>query len=121
MKSVQIQSFLWSVFSCIRTEYSEFSPNTGKHRPEKYPYLDTFHEMKVMRLRRTIPDQSFPICITFTLQSPNFVHSKVSRHYHFFQRKLYRQKCMALVKGNDSGGVNLRKIMIHLSYQTAVL
>ena len=33
MKSVQIRSFFWSVFSCIRTEY----------RPEKTPYLDTFH------------------------------------------------------------------------------
>ena len=67
MKSVQIRSFFWSVFSCIRTEYGDirssqyeyrkirirknsvfghyfsvFSPNTGKYRPEKTPYLDTF-------------------------------------------------------------------------------
>ena len=33
VKSVQIQSFFWSVFS----------PNTGKYGPEKTPYLDTFH------------------------------------------------------------------------------
>ena len=33
VKNVQIRSFFWSVFSCIRTEYE----------PEKTPYLDTFH------------------------------------------------------------------------------
>ena len=33
VKSVQIGSFFWSVFSCIRPEYG----------PEKTPYLDTFH------------------------------------------------------------------------------
>ena len=33
MKSVQTRSFLWSVFSRIRTEYG----------PEETPYLDTFH------------------------------------------------------------------------------
>ena len=32
VKSVLMQSFFWSVFSCIRTEYG----------PEKTPYLDTF-------------------------------------------------------------------------------
>ena len=36
VKIVQIRSFFWSVFSCIRT-------NTGKYGPEKTPYLDTFH------------------------------------------------------------------------------
>ena len=49
VKSVQIRSFYWSVFSRIRTEYGEteylsvFSSNTGKYGPEKTPYLDTFH------------------------------------------------------------------------------
>ena len=47
LKSVQIRSFFWSVFSCIRTEYGDllfvFSPNTGKYGPEYTPYLDTFH------------------------------------------------------------------------------
>ena len=33
VKSVQIRSFFWSVFS----------PNAGKYGPEKTPYLDTFH------------------------------------------------------------------------------
>ena len=36
VKSVQRRSFYWTVFSCIRTE-------TGKHAPEKTPYLDTFY------------------------------------------------------------------------------
>ena len=38
-KSVQIRSFLWSVFSCIRTKYGDllsvFSLNTRKYGPEK--------------------------------------------------------------------------------------
>ena len=37
VKSVQIRSFFWSVFSCILTEYGS----------EKTPYLDTFHGVKV--------------------------------------------------------------------------
>ena len=43
VKSVQIRSIFWSVFSNIRTEYS---PNTGKYGPENTPYLDTFHAVK---------------------------------------------------------------------------
>ena len=39
VKSVQIRSFLWSVYSRIRTEYREIlqilSPNAGKYEPEK--------------------------------------------------------------------------------------
>ena len=42
MKSVQIQSYFWSVFSYIRTEYGEIR-RTGKYRPEATPYLDTFY------------------------------------------------------------------------------
>ena len=37
VKSVQIRSFFWSVFS----------PNAGKYGPEKTPYLDTFHAVNV--------------------------------------------------------------------------
>ena len=56
MKSVQIRSYFWSVFSCIRTEYlSVFSPNaekygldTEKYGPEITPYLDTFHAVKAI-------------------------------------------------------------------------
>ena len=41
VKSVQIRSFFWSVFSCIWT-------NTGKYGPQKTPYLgnkDDVHEL----------------------------------------------------------------------------
>ena len=37
MKSVQIRSYFWSLFSSIRTEYG----------PEISPYLDTFHAMLI--------------------------------------------------------------------------
>ena len=55
VKSVQIRSFFWSVFSCIRTEYGEidtpylsvFSTNAGKYGPEKTPYLGTFHAVQL--------------------------------------------------------------------------
>ena len=36
VKSVQIRSYFWSLFSCIRL-------NTGKYGPEITPYLDAFH------------------------------------------------------------------------------
>ena len=35
VKSVQIRSFFWAVFSCIRTEYPIFGLNMGKYGPEK--------------------------------------------------------------------------------------
>ena len=53
VKSVQIQSFFWSVFSCMRTELGDlrnkyvFSRNNGKCGPEKTPYLNAFHPVKV--------------------------------------------------------------------------
>ena len=46
LKSVQIRSFFWSVFSRIRrdTEYlSAFSLNMEKYGPEVTLYLDNFH------------------------------------------------------------------------------
>ena len=47
VKSFQIRSYLWVVFSCIRTDtersyLSLFSPNTRKYGPEINLYLDTF-------------------------------------------------------------------------------
>ena len=46
VKSVQIRSFFWSAFSCIRTEYgdlrSKFIPNTEKYGPEKTPVFGQF-------------------------------------------------------------------------------
>ena len=57
VKSVQMRSFFWSVFSRIRTEYGEmlriivyvfvFSPDAEKYGPEKSPYLDTFRAVHV--------------------------------------------------------------------------
>ena len=38
VKSVQVRSYFWSIFSCIRTEYG----------PEIIPYLDTFHAVKCL-------------------------------------------------------------------------
>ena len=38
VKSVQIRSYFWSVFS----------PNTGKYGPEITPYLDAFHAVNVL-------------------------------------------------------------------------
>ena len=52
LKSVQIRSFFWSVFSRIQTEYvylSVFSLNAGKNGPEKTAYLDTFHVVIVYK------------------------------------------------------------------------
>ena len=50
MKSVQMQNYFWSVFSCIRTEYGDllrkFSPNTGKNGPEITLYADTFQAVQ---------------------------------------------------------------------------
>ena len=39
VKSVQIRSVFWSVFS----------PNAGKYGPGKTPYLDTFHAAIVLK------------------------------------------------------------------------
>ena len=47
VKSVQILSFFWSVFST--PNLSVFSQNTGKYRPEKTQYLDTFHPVNTLQ------------------------------------------------------------------------
>ena len=53
VKSVQIRSFFGSVFSHIRNEYSvplRIQPEYGKiYGPEKTPYLETFHAVRVFR------------------------------------------------------------------------
>ena len=46
VRSVQIRTNFWSVFSRIWTEYV-FSPNMGKYGPEITPYLDTFHAVLI--------------------------------------------------------------------------
>ena len=45
VKSVQIRSFFWPVFSHI---FPVFSLNMGKYGPEKTPYSDTFHAVDNM-------------------------------------------------------------------------
>ena len=46
VKSVQIRSFFWSVFSCIRTVHGDLR---SKNKPEKTPYLDTFHAVATLK------------------------------------------------------------------------
>ena len=44
----------------IDTKYlSVFSPNVGKHGPEKTPYLDTFHTVLPMKFSGSIAEISF--------------------------------------------------------------
>ena len=56
VKSVQIWSFFWSVFSHIRTERTDtsylsvFSPNVGKYGPEKLRIWTNFTQWKVLGL-----------------------------------------------------------------------
>ena len=45
VKSVQMRSFLWSVFSHTRAEYGDLR-STGKYGPEKTPYSDTFRTVE---------------------------------------------------------------------------
>ena len=72
MKSVQIRSFFWSVFSYIQSEYEEmlrtpylsvFSPNAGKYGPEKTSYLATFQAVQmtvnIMRISTIAADFLF--------------------------------------------------------------
>ena len=44
MKSIQIQSFFWSLFSA----------NAGKLGPEKTPYFDTFHAVIIIYFIRVM-------------------------------------------------------------------
>ena len=48
MKSVEIRSFFWPVFSCIQSEYR-------KIRTRKSPYLGTFHAVILDALRDLVP------------------------------------------------------------------
>ena len=60
IKSVQIRSFFWSVFSHIRTEYGDLlckSPYSVLMREntdqKKNPYLDTFYTVKYWSMWKT--------------------------------------------------------------------
>ena len=60
MKSVQIRSFFWSVFSCIRTEYgdllrkSPYSVRIQENTDQKTLYLDTFHEVFFLQTKNSL-------------------------------------------------------------------
>ena len=50
VKSVQIRTFIWSVFS----------PNSGKYGPEKTPYLNTFRTVCLLVLYRNVQKLTKP-------------------------------------------------------------
>ena len=50
VKSVQIRSFLWSVFSCVRTEYGDLLETQVNKYQKKTPYLDTFHVVSTEKI-----------------------------------------------------------------------
>ena len=57
VKSVQIRSFFWSAFCCIRTEYENLrSKSLHSVRIQENTYLDTFHAV----IRAVINLCSFP-------------------------------------------------------------
>ena len=59
VKIVQIRSFFWSVFSCIRTVYGDL-----RSKSEKVPYLDTFHAVLVFASRKVVSGEAS--CVTST-------------------------------------------------------
>ena len=69
VKSVQIRSLLWSVFSRIRY-LSVFSPNARKYGPEKSPYLDTF---QTVVWRNSLLYE----IIKFDIKHINWINSKI--------------------------------------------
>ena len=48
VKVVQIRSFFWYVFSCIQSQISVFSPNTGKYGTEKTLHLNSFQAEEIL-------------------------------------------------------------------------
>ena len=62
MKSVQIWSFYGPYFSMIglNTEIYGFSPNIGKYRPEKTPYLDIFHAASSLKKNKKLSNSLRP-------------------------------------------------------------
>ena len=68
VKSVQIRSYFWSVFSRIRTEYE----------PEITPYLNTFHAVMINRKIKSIektPEASIGSCRLNYLEHINILKS----------------------------------------------
>ena len=55
VKSVQIGSVFWSVFSCIQTEYR-------KIRSRKTPYLEDFHAVEAIK-QQVVFEMFFQLCV----------------------------------------------------------
>ena len=100
-KNVQIRSFSWSVFPVfgLNTEiyevFYEFSPNTGKYRPEKTPYLYTFHAVSSIKdlqrihdLKHTFPSAYRTAALKKQYQEKHLVcSSNISGIAHVFIKK----------------------------------
>ena len=105
VKSVQIRSFFWFVFSRIRTRYLPvFSRNTGKYGPEKTPYLNTFHTVDVSYHQIVFVEEVSQIC-SLKRCSQKFpkIHRRTTvlksvskTHLQLYEKKRLRNKYFTL-------------------------
>ena len=66
VKTVQIRSYFWSVFSYIQS-------NTGKYGPEITPYLDTFHAVMVFnKTKRSFLFEKLRYVVNIKILNPQF-------------------------------------------------
>ena len=94
MKSVQIWSFYGPYFSMIglNTEIYGFSPNIGKYRPEKTPYLDIFHAASSLKKNKKLSNSLRP-------RSKLFHSIMVDEKKKFFKKLWFVQKMIMLCIG----------------------
>ena len=111
VKSVQIQSYFWSVFSRIRTEYGDtkylsvFSPNAGKYGPEITPYLDTFQAVNILR-KISLQFQNLKLSISckiafyifFVIKCETFEVKRSIRQFWSNQNSLNKTVCFHCTK-----------------------
>ena len=77
VKSVQIRSNFWSVFS----------PNAGKYGPEITPYLDTF--LAVRRMKSTAANSIVPVMLSLMVYDLQLLRAnQLSQWYGDFNRKI---------------------------------
>ena len=76
VKSVQIWSYFWSVFSCIRTEIT--------------PYLDTFHGVKVTTSDLNFSPNSYTITSFFKNLRNIFFSIVASKYINYLIFTLFR-------------------------------
>ena len=88
VKSVQIRSFFWSVFS----------PNAGKYGSEKTPYLDTFHTVNCFpfMIKSILKDTSF-FCVLLLSRSP-----------------FIRERC--LLENGDFSNLSVKRCLFNTRY-----